>query len=80
MMCDGHLIQTVTYDAENSGDSTAADLYVIDAKPDSDEDSVDGDVIELRIGGDKAPSISLDLDQSRAFIEACQEILNRYDA
>lgn len=59
------------------GDYIEQDITVRDSKPEVDGDTVDGDVFSVDLTEDIY--VAFDIEQARAFIEACQEILSRYD-
>jgi hypothetical protein len=65
-------------------DGHGIDVLILDAKPEitelEDSIEIDGDILQIQIGSQEdAPYIGFDFDQAKAFIEACQEILDRYD-
>lgn len=78
--CRGFIIDaTLGYGGENYATKSVT-LYVKDEDPEVDGDTVGGEVLGIQIGeGTDAETLMFDLDQTRAFIEACQNILARYD-
>lgn len=74
MMCDGHVVRATVY---KGGDSIDKDIVVRDSKPDVDGDIVEGEVFSIDL--DDEISVAFGLDEARVVIEACQEILDRYD-
>jgi hypothetical protein len=81
MMCKGHLIEG-EFTADIESNQSSADVVVQDGEPEVEGDTVSGIVLELDIrpgGESRGMLVGFDLDQTRAFIEACKEILDRYD-
>lgn len=78
MMCRGHLVNADFSKASTGDDLAGYEMHVLDAGPEVDGDVVSGLVLTLEVRGLDI-DISFDLDDTRAFVEACQEILDRYD-
>lgn len=78
MMCDGHVLHADQTELDTRNDKPRTEIVVMDSRPEVDGDMVEGTVLAIEIR-DANIEISFDLEDSRAFIEACQEILNRYD-
>lgn len=75
MMCEGHLVESsITIEGD---DGEWQHVIVRDVHPEVDGDVVDGTVFNVELSAETYASF--DLEQARAFIEACQDILNRYD-
>jgi hypothetical protein len=78
MMCTGHLIYSSRRTIKTGEDLQRTELAIIDAKPDVVGDMVEGAVLEIEIR-ESDVVLKFDLNETRELIEACQDILSRYD-
>lgn len=79
-MCRGFMVDATLGFGGDNYDTKSVTLLITDEKPEVEPDSVTGDVFAIQIGeGNDAESLTFDIEQARAFLEACQDILDRYD-